>query len=409
MAKFIPRPYKLHNKIQYYDWGTKNDDAFIPKLLDAEIERDRPYAELWIGAHPKASSEIELDGRMTPLNEIISGDTIDSLGEYVADKFSGTFPFLLKVLSAGKALSIQTHPNRSQAVRLHASSPENYPDDNHKPEIAVAIDSLTAVVGFKPAAAIASSLRSIPELREYADARLLESVLSTAAATDLNKSVSNLYADIMRRTVEKERLNACVKKIHDRLSARTSPAPEEAQFLRQYDEFGPDVGLFSLFFFNLVRLKPGQAIFTDAGVPHAYLSGNIVECMANSDNVVRAGFTNKFKDVETLLDIVRYDFEECNIINSEQKMDEVTYETKAEEFRITRFHKRPGSDRRFASNGRPSVCLVMDGEIEVRWVNGNNDNSQRLLRGESFFVPAFLPEYNVSAVRDADYFVVDIP
>ena len=409
MAKFTPRPYKLHNKIQYYDWGTKNDDAFIPKLLDAEIERDRPYAELWIGAHPKASSEIELDGRMTPLNGVISENTVDSLGEYVADKFSGTFPFLLKVLSAGKALSIQTHPNKNQAVRLHASSPENYPDDNHKPEIAVAIDSLSAVVGFKPAAAIASSLRSIPELREYADARLLESVLSAAAAPDLNKSVSELYADIMRRAGEKEKLDTCVKKIHDRLSSRTSPAPEEAQFLRQYDEFGPDVGLFSLFFFNLVQLKPGQAIFTDAGVPHAYLSGNIVECMANSDNVVRAGFTNKFKDVETLLDIIRYDFEECNFINSEQKMDEVTYETKAEEFRITRFHKRPGSYRGFASNGRPSVCLVLDGEIEIRWVSGNNENSERLLTGESFFVPAFLPEYNVSAVQEADYFVVDIP
>ncbi|MCL5268502.1 MAG: mannose-6-phosphate isomerase, class I [Bacteroidetes bacterium] len=409
MADFIPRPYKLFNKIQHYDWGARNENAFIPKLLGIEIQPDRPYAELWIGAHPRASSEIELDGRLVPLNEIIAGHSKDSLGGYVLNKFSGAFPFLLKVLSAGRALSVQTHPNKSQAVRLHASSPENYPDDNHKPEIAVAIDSLTALTGFRPAAAIASSLRMVPELSEYVDARLFDRALAAGNSPDLEKSVSELYADIMRRAKEREKLAACIRKIRSRLSTKEMPAPEEAQFLAQYDMFGPDVGLFSFFFFNMVQLKPGQAIFTDAGVPHAYLSGNIVECMANSDNVVRAGLTNKFKDVATLLNIVKYDFAECRVINSEQKMDEVTYETKAEEFRITRFHKRQGSNRNFRSNGRPSVCLVLEGEVEVRWAEEGNDNARRFSRGESFFVPAFLSEYNVSSVISADYFVVEIP
>jgi hypothetical protein len=44
-----------------------------------------------------------------------------------------------------------------------------------------------------------------------------------------------------------------------------------------------------------VRLAPGEAIFLAANEPHAYVSGELVECMATSDNVIRAGLTPKFR------------------------------------------------------------------------------------------------------------------
>ncbi len=78
--------------------------------------------------------------------------------------------------------------------------------------------------------------------------------------------------------------------------------------MEQYKLYGYDIGLISFFLFNLIELKPRQAIFTDAGIPHAYIKGNIIECMANSDNVVRAGLTNKFQDIEVLIDILNYKF-----------------------------------------------------------------------------------------------------
>ena len=65
-----------------------------------------------------------------------------------------------------------------------------------------------------------------------------------------------------------------------------------------------DPGLFAMVLMNEVHLAPGQAIFIGANVPHAYLEGDLIECMACSDNVVRAGLTPKFKDVETLLEVV---------------------------------------------------------------------------------------------------------
>jgi len=40
-----------------------------------------------------------------------------------------------------------------------------------------------------------------------------------------------------------------------------------------------------------------------AGLIHAYLKGNCIEAMANSDNVVRCGFTPKFKDIQTMNEV----------------------------------------------------------------------------------------------------------
>ena len=47
-----------------------------------------------------------------------------------------------------------------------------------------------------------------------------------------------------------------------------------------------DKGIYSIYFFNIVKVNKGQAIFQDAGIPHAYLEGQNMELMANSDNVL---------------------------------------------------------------------------------------------------------------------------
>lgn len=86
-------------------------------------------------------------------------------------------------------------------------------------------------------------------------------------------------------------------------------------FLRLNQDFPNDIGCLSVFFLNIINLLPGQAIFLPAKEPHAYLDGDCIECMACSDNVVRAGLTPKFKDVETLLNMLNYTAEpaECKI------------------------------------------------------------------------------------------------
>lgn len=61
-----------------------------------------------------------------------------------------------------------------------------------------------------------------------------------------------------------------------------------------------------VFFLNYLKLNPSEAIYLGANEPHAYISGDCVECMACSDNVVRAGLTPKFIDVETLCSMLIY-------------------------------------------------------------------------------------------------------
>jgi mannose-6-phosphate isomerase len=409
VQQFSIKPYTLYNTIQNYEWGTKNESAFIPHFIGAEVEPDKPYAELWIGAHPKAPSKIEIGGSRIPLNKVIEEYPVECLGEYVRGKFSGTFPFLLKVLSVANALSIQSHPNKLQAQLLHAKDPKNYPDDNHKPEIAIALNSLVALAGFKPVDSIRKDLRLLPELTELVGKDLIDEIIKSEDLIATENLIKQLYGIMMRHADEKKRLDACISKIQKRLTEKESRSPEEEQFLNQHALFGSDVGLLSFFFFNLLHVHEGQAIFTNAGVPHAYIKGNIIECMANSDNVVRAGLTKKFKDVETLLNIIRYDFAESPILQAGKGTDEVTYRTAAEEFEVSRIRKPRGLRKKCFSNARPVVYLITHGSLEVHWNCDETAITLKFSKGNSFFVPAALSQYEIASGEDVEFFAVAIP
>lgn len=402
------KPYLLYNKIQKYDWGTRNEQAFIPKFLGIRPEPNVPYAELWIGAHPSASSEIETDeGKMT-LHQAIQMYPKEILGAYVAGKFNNELPFLLKILSAAQALSIQTHPTKEQAVRLHAKDPKHYPDNNHKPEIAIAIDSLTAIAGFRPVQEITAMLRRYPELSEFVGNSIVEEIAASQSDASAKVLIQKLYRNIMHRSEDTARLTRTIETIAARLHAAPALSAEEHQLLKQHALYGNDVGLFSFLLFNIIRLRSGQAIFTHAGVPHAYIEGTIVECMANSDNVVRAGLTGKFKDVETLLEIIRYDFSEYEVLNKEQQKDGVHFPIPADEFVITQYQKESAFSLAGETNGRPTIILVMAGSMDVH-IDSGKTSPVRFSAGEAFLIPALVSGYRLIGNNGASFFSVTVP
>ena len=47
----------------------------------------------------------------------------------------------------------------------------------------------------------------------------------------------------------------------------------ENLLLRLNSQFPGDVGCFSVYFLNYMVLQPGEAIFLEANLPHAYLAG----------------------------------------------------------------------------------------------------------------------------------------
>lgn len=65
-----------------------------------------------------------------PLSEILKSSPEKYLGSSILSKYpnarEGQLPFLFKVLSIGKALSIQAHPDKKLAERLHEERPDVY-------------------------------------------------------------------------------------------------------------------------------------------------------------------------------------------------------------------------------------------------------------------------------------------
>lgn len=122
--------------------------------------------QLWMGTHKKGPAVIK---HPQSLADTLLSDWLRNnqwaLGEAVAKEFGGNLPFLFKILSVNQALSIQAHPNKERAIELHAAAPDKYPDDNHKPEMVVAITEFEGLCGFRPFSELQSWVVAVRELQ----------------------------------------------------------------------------------------------------------------------------------------------------------------------------------------------------------------------------------------------------
>ena len=357
------RVVPLRGVVQHYHWG---GTEFIPKLLGVSNPSNRPFAELWLGAHGKAPAIVADNG--TPLNAYIDESPATVLGPAVNARYHGKLPYLLKILDAHQMLSIQAHPNKHQAqegfarenaagIDLHAPE-RNYKDDNHKPEVHVALTEFWMLHGFRGPGEIARILDNIPEFR---------SGLANQSLPDLRE----LYRVIMTMPQSE------VDRILDPLIARlhsNPPAPKDtpdywalkaaATFPLQSGH--QDRGIFSIYLLNLVHLQPGQGTFQPAGVLHAYLEGVNVELMANSDNVLRGGLTKKHIDVAELMRTVNFAAGEPEVLDGEAISDtEHVYRTAAEEFRLSRIDLPAGRAASTTAVRGPESILLLEGSATL--------------------------------------------
>ncbi len=383
---FTPQPLRMRNKIQNYAWGTRNEQAFIPRLLGISPKPDVPYAELWMGDHPNAPSEVLFEGKSVPLSDLLQRFAPQILGEKVTSRFGNRLPFLFKVLSAGEALSIQAHPDKDEARFLHARDPEHYPDDNHKPEIAIALDHLTALVGFRPLNELVHVVEKYPAFQMLAGQEETERFLRLSNAARF----SDFFRKLMLRAIEHPAvLQSALSQMERTVTENGMDKERDELFLELRKKYGDDIGLLVLYLLNLVHLKNGQAIFLKAGVPHAYVKGNIIECMANSDNVIRAGLTPKFKDVPALLDILTFETGAVPVYN-EKQLANYLYRLPVNEFAVRRWRCAKG-EQRVVSVGGVEIWLVTSGGI----VLSSNDAQMEVKTGESVLIPAALKNLTV--------------
>ncbi|MEX6115606.1 mannose-6-phosphate isomerase, class I, partial [Providencia stuartii] len=288
---------KMINKIQNYDWGST---TALTQLYAIPNPEHLPMAELWMGAHPKASSCVvnTKTGQTLPLIDYIASNPEEILGKKVADTFSSRLPFLFKVLCAATPLSVQVHPNKvyaevgfakENAAGIPLDSPiRNYKDDNHKPELIYALTPFKAMNAFRP-------LNEIAELLDFVSAAHPEIQFFVQSPTE--EKLAKLFAQILSLTGEQKELALGVLK-----AALNSRQGEPWNTIKQMVSLYPeDTGLFVPLLLNVVELQPGEAMFLYARTPHAYIEGVGLEIMANSDNVLRAGLTNKHIDVPELI------------------------------------------------------------------------------------------------------------
>jgi mannose-6-phosphate isomerase len=368
--------FRLTGKTQHYQWGGYD---YIPQLLGIGNSEHRPFAEYWLGAHNNAPAQAS-DGKNLP--DIIR-ENPGYLGQQTRQVF-GRLPYLLKILDVKDMLSIQVHPNKQAAVAAFAAenktglplnAPDrNYKDDNHKPELMMALSDFWLLHGFQPADRLRATLHAVPELRfllpvfEKGSYKALYEAVMTMDQSTVNTTLQPL----LNRIIPLYNAHQLDKNGPDFWAARAALTFNEGSHI--------DRGIFSVYLFNTVYMKPGEAIFQDAGILHAYLEGQNVEIMANSDNVLRGGLTPKHIDVPELMKHVVFEPTVPHIIHGKPvSSTEQVFTTPAPDFELSRIRLKAGDNSRLTITDA-DIFLVLQGSALV----SDGTTEELYKKGESF-------------------------
>jgi len=399
--------FTLKGKAQHYAWGGFH---FIPGWLGVENKEDKPYAEYWMGAHPSASSIlVDSDKNELSLYQAIQQNPQAYIGNKVFEQF-GELPYLFKILDVKDMLSIQVHPSKTEAVKgfeaeeaagVPLSAPNrNYKDKNHKPEVMVALsDEFWLLHGFLGKEALLEVIQSTPEFGGFDDVFNLQ-------------GYKGLYQYVME--LPQEEVNALLMPLVEReLKAKAEGKLQKHQpgwwvskLYEGQDLVDIDRGVFSIYFFNIVKALPGEAIFQGAGMPHAYLEGQNVELMANSDNVLRGGLTPKHVDVPELVKHTIFEETVVNIMGGEKNpQGEVVYNCPVPDFGLSKIALTAGQDIKGTATSL-EIIVVMQGGLQVAGTNtvhALKGSAIAILPGEEYTITttgsvlaykAFVPQNN---------------
>nr|CAB3464412.1 unnamed protein product [Digitaria exilis] len=170
-----------------------------------------------MGTHPSGPSTL-LDGGGELLRDWLVRRP-EALGPAVAARWGGDLPFLFKVCWVAKALSIQAHPDKKLAEELHALRPSIYKDDNHKPEMAIAITKFRVLYGFAGMEELKDILRTVPEVEElvgHEHAGKLMSLKDYDEGNEIKSSLQTAFAKLM--ATSKEKVSEALSKLIRRLN-----------------------------------------------------------------------------------------------------------------------------------------------------------------------------------------------
>lgn len=342
--------YLLDNTLRSYAWGSP---TAIAELLGRNPS-GKPEAELWIGAHPDSPSQVlQDDGERCGLNELIAENPQMLLGGVVDARFAGRLPFLMKVLAAKSALSLQVHPSPEQAAAgfdaeeaagIPQDAPHrNYRDRNHKPEMIYALTPFEALCGFRPLAEAVSIFTVLASAVEHGSPA--HEVLDTVAIHLAAGSEGSLRtAFTLLLNTPQEIVTDVETAVRRGIGATSEAGWSEGSISRDTTtivelaaQYPGDPGVLVALLLNRVSLRPGEAIYLPAGNIHAYLRGLGIEVMASSDNVLRGGLTPKHVDSAELLSTVVFEpLAPPSLMPEYTLLDQELFRPPFEEFQLQR-------------------------------------------------------------------------
>lgn len=365
---------RISGEEKNYPWGSKN-------LIQDHLglgPTNQTVAEIWFGTHAGGQSKLLSSGK--------------TLAEAIGSKLS----FLVKFLAADSPLSIQVHPNASQAkagfakenaAGLDLTDPKrNYKDSSHKPEILIALSPFEALCGFRPRAEVLEIFLAFSE----SEARFGE--LAALAATDAN--IEEIFSDLLEDQLLAERFSSTV----EALGADSLAERARALVVGLLEKYPGDTGALVALLLNHIELESGEAIYLPAGNVHAYLSGLGLEVMAASDNVIRGGLTSKHIDNAELMQIA--DFSElAKPVVSTKKLAEglVEYPVAASEFRVYRAQITGSNLLADIDLPAEAVIVCVSGEVAV---GTSLEEREVLKKGEVVFVSE-AKKFSLSGSGDA--------
>jgi mannose-6-phosphate isomerase len=263
----------------------------------------------------------------------------------------------------------------------------------------LALSEFWLLHGFKPAEDLERVLLATPELG------FLAPIFAHGGYQELYKTVMEM---------PQEEVNRVLQPLVDRIlpsSEKNGRSKNAAHFWAAraaitYNVPGRiDRGIFSIYLFNLLNLQPGEAIFQDAGLPHAYLEGQNVEIMANSDNVLRGGLTPKHVDVPALLKHVKFDATHPHIIVDEKEPGHISvYHTPAPDFELSKIRLMQGETITVLAHSA-DIFMVLEGKLGVKEEEGRPFSRKA---GDAF-IAFHQAKFDLKAQEDSVVYRASVP
>ncbi|KAG1885407.1 RmlC-like cupin domain-containing protein [Suillus subluteus] len=394
--------FRLIPATQNFPWGKKGSSSLVAQLADGagipdfKTDESKSYAEMWIGTHPNAPTRVHSTRQL--LSEHLTAHP-ELVGESALKRFgleNGQIPFLFKILSFDKALPVQIHLDKHTEEHINSEHPM---DSNHRSGMALALSDFSTLCGFLPTSQVSEFLSFVPEFASLFSADIIAHFTSVARSPDKSerkaalKDLFSCYAQ-----VDKEEAAAQLKHLIERYQTGKEADEEKvvkSLVLRLHEMYPNDSGVFCAFILNYFDLKPGHAFSIATGEPHAYITGDMIECIATSDNTVPLAFSSSSNlDISTFLSNVAYNPTPGKTLiqptmftrGSTHTSGSLLYNPPIDELAVMQVIVAKGGVESHHKLRGPSIDIVVEGEGTVVWAEGAKRLGVR--KGQVVFIAA---------------------